>query len=173
LIGSGITNEAVNRGYHVTGITRNSSKIKIKHVNLSTAKGDVAESENVAKQIAGQDVVISAVRGDNSEDGDLDPKHSVEYRVVQSLIAAIRSLGDDAPRLVLVEGASILESEPGVVMIDKMIKENKLSPDSIGAMFVTHQLNLKLLRATTDIKLTVITPSGQIRPGKRTGKYHP
>lgn len=77
MIGSGITNEALNRGHHVTGITRNPSKIKAKHENLSTAKGDVTDSKTVAKQIAGQDVVISAVRGKNSADGNADPKQSV------------------------------------------------------------------------------------------------
>lgn len=56
-------------------------------------------------------------------------------------------------------------------MINKMIKDNKLPPGSIGAMFVAHQLNLELLRATTDIKWTVLTPSGGIKPGERTGKF--
>lgn len=171
MIGSGITNEALNRGHHVTGITRNPSNIKIQHENLSTAKGDVTVPESVTEQIAGQDVVITAVRGNNSPDGNPDPKQSVEYRAAQALMTAVRSLGNNAPRLVFVGGASTLESEPGISVIDNMIKENKLPPGSIGAMFVAHELLLEELRETSDIKWTVLTPSGSIRPGERTGKF--
>jgi len=166
-IGSRIVNEALNRGHHVVGVSRDPSKLTIQHANFTAVKGDITDPVAVARQIADQDAVVSSVGRSKAA----TPEETIEFRAGVSLIKALRSHGNDAPRLIFVGGASTLQEQPGVTIVDAMIKENKLPPGDFGAMIVGHMKVLEMLRATSDIKWTVLTPSTQITPGQRTGNF--
>ena len=166
-IGSRIVDEALSRGHHVTGVSRDPARLTVHHPNFTAIKGDITDSELVAKQIAGQDAVVSSVGRSKAA----TPEQTIEYRAAVSLISALYSLGFNSPRVIFVGGASTLQERPGETIVDGMIRENKLPPGDFGAMIVAHMEVLRMLRATSDIKWTVLTPSTQITPGKRTGKF--
>ncbi|HXO44905.1 MAG TPA: NAD(P)H-binding protein, partial [Candidatus Cybelea sp.] len=58
-VGSKVLAEALERGHQVTGIVRNPEKIQ-SHKNLTTKKADVLQVEELARILAGHDVVISS-----------------------------------------------------------------------------------------------------------------
>jgi putative NADH-flavin reductase len=58
-VGSAILKEALDRGHEVTAIARNPEKINVQN-NLTIVKGDVMDSDNLAKVLKGNDVVVSA-----------------------------------------------------------------------------------------------------------------
>lgn len=166
-IGSRIVAEALNRGHHVTGVSRDPARLSVNHPNFTAIKGDVTDAELVAKQIAGRDAVVSSVGRSKAA----TPEQAIEYRAAVSLISALYSLGFNAPRVIFVGGASTLQDQPGETMVDGMIRENRLPPGDFGAMIVAHMKVLEMLRATSDIRWTVLTPPMQITPGRRTGKF--
>lgn len=166
-IGTRIVQEALNRGHHVTGVARTPADIAIKNANLKVVAGDVTDSDAVARQVRGQDVVVSAIGGGTPA----TPQDSIEYRATVSLAKALQSLGASGPRLIVVGGASTLDATPGGrSRVQVMADENRL-PAGIGNMLMGHQLALDHLRATDGIRWTVETPAGSIKPGERTGKF--
>ena len=58
-VGSAILNEALDRGHEVTAIVRHPEKVQ-PHAKLHSQKGDVYNTDDVARLVAGHDAVISA-----------------------------------------------------------------------------------------------------------------
>lgn len=154
-IGQRIVDEALNRGHGVTIIVRDPSSVKEQGARLSVAKGDVLDTTAVAKQIAGQDIVISAV---NARDAAFFPK------AAQSLVAAARSLGAKAPRILWVGGAGSLQTSPG----GKTLIESGKAPPGPGK---GHKDALDYFRTVTDVSWTYLSPAMRIEPGTRTGQF--
>ncbi len=53
--------QALEAGHEVTAIVRNPEYIEIEHVNLSVVYGDILNSQSVEDNLAGGEIVISAV----------------------------------------------------------------------------------------------------------------
>jgi nucleoside-diphosphate-sugar epimerase len=53
--------QALERGYAVTVLVRNPSKLHVEHPQLKTIQGDVLDSTSVEAAVRGQDAVISAL----------------------------------------------------------------------------------------------------------------
>jgi putative NADH-flavin reductase len=150
-IGQRIVQEALNRGHQVTVVARNPATLTINAPGLAVTKGDVVDEAQVAKQIAGQDVVISAIGVGRDDQG-----HDFLMRAAQSLVTAMRSLGSKAPRLIVVGGGSTLQ--PG-------------SPMSQRPAGMQQQQALDYLRTVKDVSWSYFSPAAQIRPGTRTGQF--
>jgi nucleoside-diphosphate-sugar epimerase len=58
--GRGLVANAQERGYEVTVLVRNLSKLAIKHARLRVLKGDVLDFAPVEQAVCGQDAVVSA-----------------------------------------------------------------------------------------------------------------
>ena len=165
-VGSRIVAEALSRGHFVTGIGRTPENIAVEHGQPSVAKGDVLDAADVARLVAGHDVVISAVGGSNPDSDD--PLLSIPRQAAESLVAALRSLGEAAPRMMVVGGGSTtLDESPGVPFVD---------PDDIpdgprGTQMIGHRLALDYLSTIEDVRWTFVAPALQMRPGERTGKF--
>ncbi|MGH3858645.1 NAD(P)-dependent oxidoreductase [Actinokineospora sp.] len=102
-IGSTITREALDRGHQVTAVRRDSAKPTDPRAEPTV--GDVLDPQSVAAIAKGHDVVVSAVGG-----GD-GPGHVATIKpAAESLVAGLRALGPDAPRLVAVGGAGSLRA---------------------------------------------------------------
>jgi uncharacterized protein len=155
-IGTRIVNEALSRGHTVTVIARNVDE-KTKRDRLDFSKGDILDSTDVAKQIAGKDVLISVV---NSND------EAFFMNAAQSVIKAMNTLGDKSPRLIWIGGASSLEIAPGKRLLDT----TPFAPGQGGAR-VGHTKVLDYFRTLKNVKWTFVSPSMQISPGERTGKF--
>jgi putative NADH-flavin reductase len=154
-IGSRIVKEALSRGHTVTVVVRKPDEVKLDDAHLSVVKGDVTDSAGVAKQVAGQDAVVSAV-------SQFDSANFIQA-VAKSLVNASRQLGKGAPRFIAVGGAGSLEVAPGKLLIDTM--------SSVPPGIKDQKLALDYFRTVKDVDWTVVTPSKTIEAGQRTGKF--
>jgi len=111
-VGRRVLDEALARGLQVTAIARQQKDLP-ENANLSIALGDVADTEWLAKQLAGQDAVISAYNPGWAED-NLYEKTS---RGAQQILDAVKKAG--VKRLLVVGGAGSLEVAPGVELVDR------------------------------------------------------
>src|SRR5579863_2966442 len=59
-VGSKILAEALQRGHQVTAIVRNPEKIDASQKNLTVKRADVHQVDELAKILAGHDVIISS-----------------------------------------------------------------------------------------------------------------
>lgn len=158
-IGQRIVKEALNRGHEVTVVTRDPSRVTEKHAKLKAVKGDILDSKGVAKQVAGQDVVVIAVsfRGAN-------PDFAGYKKAAQSYVSVARELKDKAPRLIVVGGAGSLEVKPGVLLADSV-------PEQFKGEVLGQKDALDYYRTVKDVQWTYFSPAGSIVPGQRTGKF--
>jgi putative NADH-flavin reductase len=80
----------------------------------------------LAEQIAGQDVVVSAVGTARAA----EPEYSLYREAAESLMTALRRLGDAAPRLIVVGGVGSLLEASGELLLAR-VPEDRL-PEHLG-----------------------------------------
>lgn len=141
-VGSRIAAEATRRGHRVTPLGR--------------AQLDVFDAAQVAAAAAGHDVLVSAYRPPEDEP--------------QALVVATRALlagaqKADVARIVAVGGAgsALLPSGKGLA-------ESAPADDPYRAIGLAHRDALRVFQAS-DAPWTVLTPSGNLFPGERTGTF--
>jgi len=164
-IGSRIVDEALARGHKVIGVSRTPDKVTLKHPQFSMVAGDVSNVDSMVKVISGADAVILSVRGAGPNNL---PEESLDCVASKVFIAASRRLGNAAPRVIQLGGGSTLSTN-GVLGLDAR-------PSTEGTaqhgLVWGHWLALQNYRATTSVKWTVISPSGNYDAnGPRTGTY--
>ncbi|MEU1375255.1 NAD(P)H-binding protein [Streptomyces triculaminicus] len=160
-IGSRVLREALDRGHQVTAVVRDPAKVTEQHPNLTVTTGDVLDPASVAEAARGRDVVVSAVGG-----GD-GPGHLATIEpAAKSLVAGLRALGDEAPRLVAVGGAGSLRTPDG-----KQVWDAEGLPEFLLQIMHAHGDALDFYRTVSDVRWTNISPAGLIEPGERTGTY--
>jgi putative NADH-flavin reductase len=158
-VGSSILKEALDRGHEVTAIVRHPEKLTA-HPKLQTRKGDVYNEGEVARLVAGHDAVISAFNP-----GWTNPDiYNLHIKGTKAIIAGVKKAG--IKRLLLVGGAGSLEVKPGVQSVDlpEFPKEWKQ-----GALATREALNL--LRQEAELDWSFLSPSADLSPGQRTGKF--
>jgi len=158
-VGRRVLDEALARGLQVTAIARQQKDLP-ENANLRIALGDVADTEWLAKQLAGQDAVISAYNPGWAED-NLYEKTS---RGAQQILDAVKKAG--VKRLLVVGGAGSLEVAPGVELVDTPEFPENIRP---GAQAVRDLRNK--LRNETSLDWTYLSPAALLEPGKRTGQF--
>jgi putative NADH-flavin reductase len=158
-IGSKILDEALRRGHNVTGIVRNISKLPF-HKNIIAAKGDILNTDEIAKIIKGHDAIICSYNP-----GWTNPDiYKQQMEGGRSIINASKQSG--IKRLIVVGGAGSLEVKPGVRLVDtpefpKEYKEGALALAEV----------LYMLKNENELDWTFLSPSIVIEPGQRTGKF--
>jgi putative NADH-flavin reductase len=160
MIGQRIVHEALDRGHHVTIVVRDPSRVAARHESLAIVEGDAVDAAGMAGHAEGHDVVVSAVgaaRADN-------PDYALYLRAAESLITALRSVDDPAPRLVVVGGVGSLEDSSGGLLLERVPEDRR--PEHLG-----QKAALDLYRTVTDVQWTYISPPARIEPGDRTGVY--
>lgn len=166
-VGSKTVDEALNRGHVVTAVSREPSRIKVTHDNLTAVKGDLLDTESVTRLVAGQDVVIISVRGVLGR--SKDPNDAVPFIAVKNVVEALRDMREEAPRLIHVGGSGSLVVKPGVLYADTLpmiFVPRKLQTEIEGQV-----LALEYLRSVSDVDWTYATPAKNFTNGKRTGKF--
>ncbi|GAA0469488.1 NAD(P)H-binding protein [Streptomyces sp. NPDC046215] len=160
-IGSRVLREALDRGHDVTAVVRDPAKMTETHPRLTVTTGNVLDAESVAAAARGQDVVVSAVGG-----GD-GPGHIATIKPsAESLVAGVRRLGADAPRIIAVGGAGSLRTPDG-----KQVWDTEGLPEFLLQIMHAHGDALEFYRGVTDVRWTNISPAATIEPGERTGTY--
>jgi uncharacterized protein len=158
-VGSAILQEALQRGHEVTAIVRHPEKVT-PHPKLRPHKADVQKEGEVTRSVAGHDAVISAFNP-----GWTNPNmYSVQVRGTRAIIDGVKNAG--VKRLLFVGGAGSLEVKPGVQSVDlpEFPAEYKQ-----GALATREALNL--LRKEPSLDWSFLSPSADLFPGQRTGKF--
>ena len=159
-VGSAVLNEALNRGYEVTAIARDTSKITAKNENLSLVTADVYDTEPLAKILKGHDAVVNAFNA-----GWTNPNLYEDFiKGSESIQQAVKLSG--VKRLLVVGGAGSLQIVPGVQLVD--------TPEfpaqwKSGATAARDYLNT--IKKETELDWTFLSPAINLHPGTRTGAF--
>ena len=158
-VGSAILQEALQRGHEITAIVRHPEKVK-PHPKLRPHKADVQKADEVTRSVAGHDAVISAFNP-----GWTNPNmYDLQVKGTRAIIDGVKKAG--VKRLLFVGGAGSLEVKPGVQSVDlpEFPAEYKQ-----GALATREALNL--LRNEPSLDWSFLSPSADLFPGQRTGKF--
>ncbi|HUN24739.1 MAG TPA: NAD(P)H-binding protein [Steroidobacteraceae bacterium] len=158
-IGQRIVREALARGDEVTVVVRDPSPMGATDPRLRVLRGDVLDSAQVARTVAGADVVICAVSFRKPA-----PNFAGYREAAVSLIDALRSLGPRAPRLIVVGGAGSLVDASGKPVAARI-------PAAYRGEIDGQKEALDYYRTVKDVAWTYFSPAFSIYPGKRTGKF--
>ena len=158
-VGAAILQEALNRSHDVTAIVRNPEKLQA-HPQLHAQKGDVYNEDDVARFVAGHKVVISAFNPGWSNP-DL---YNQQVKGTRAIINGVKKAG--IKRLLLVGGAGSLEVKPGVQSVDLPGFPAEYKQ---GALATREALTM--LRQETGLEWSYLSPSADLFPGQRTGKF--
>lgn len=159
--GSRIVNEATARGHTVTVVDKTlQPDLAPQGVKLVT--GDAMDAKDIAKNIAGADVVVSSVIVRPT------PTPTFAVDIIKAMVEAQRSQQGKKARLLVVGGASSLNNAQGQRIVDTLpagmpagtMNEIKSAVDA-----------LDYIRTVNDTSWTFISPSSTFRPGERTGKF--
>jgi hypothetical protein len=156
-VGSALREEALARGHQVTALVSNPAKLT-PGPQLTARAVDVMNTAALTDTLAGNVAVISAFSGHARED-----VRGYYVRGIRSIIEATRRTGC---RLLVVGGAGSLEVAPGVQLVDTPEFPAQWKGSAEGARDALH-----LLRATTDLDWTMLSPAAYLEPGPRTAKF--
>ncbi len=159
--GSRIANEAAARG-HVVTVVDKSPKADIAPQGAKVVAGDALDAKDIARNIAGADVVVSSVIVRPT------PTPTFAVDVAKAMVEAQRGQQGKKSRLIVVGGASSLYDAQGRRIVDTLpanmpagtLNEIKSAVDA-----------LDFLKTVTDTSWTFVSPSSNFRPGERTGKF--
>lgn len=158
-VGSAILKEALDRGHEVTAIVRGPEKLQPRP-RLRAQKGDVYQADEVAKLVAGHEAVISAFNP-----GWSNPDiYNLQVKGTKAIIDGVKKAG--LRRLLFVGGAGSLEVKPGVQALDLPGFPAEFKQ---GALATREALNL--LRQESTLDWSFLSPSADLSPGERTGKF--
>jgi len=148
-IGSRILDEALRRGHHVTGLTRDPTKLAARD-GLQAKKASTAEVAAFADALQGHDAAILSVKWNEND--------------VHQVLDALRKAG--VKRCLFVVGAGSLLRDDGRTHFDHMAEKGIQPPTSKPAA-----LALAEVQKVADLDWTAISPPASIQPGARTGKF--
>ena len=163
-IGGAIVEEALLRGYRVTGVTRDPSRLEALSERIDVAVADILDRDRTAELIAGHDAVIVSVGG---APRDKNPSAYIAALAAESLVDVLGRFGEAGPRMIFVGNLFTLEYEDG-----KTLLELGRVPESheYYAMFYGHQIALDTFRESEGINWTVASPPNGLRLEGRTGE---
>ncbi|HXW63238.1 MAG TPA: NAD(P)-dependent oxidoreductase [Candidatus Acidoferrales bacterium] len=163
-VGSRILSEALRRGHQVTAIIRRPQRI-VPHRNLTVIQADVLRSDQLARILAGHDVVISSYNPARGVPGpDVFHRHVRGHR---SIISAVKKSG--VKRFLAVGGAASLKTPAGIEFLDSPEFPSVFEPFRPGIRG-TRELYY-LLRKEPGLDWVFLSPSVMIGPGRRTSAY--
>lgn len=161
-IGSRIVNEAAARGHTVTVVDR-SPKAELAPKGVKLVTGDAMDAKDIARNIAGADVVVSSVIVRPT------PTPDFALKIVQAMVEAQRGqTAGKKTRLLVVGGASSLRNAEGKRIVDTL---PATLPEGTQNEIKSAVAALDFLRTVKDTSWTFFSPASNIRPGTRTGKF--
>lgn len=160
-VGKSITNELVNRGLEVLGISR--SIIKSGKGNLTYIASDIYNVKELTEVIRRYDVVVNAFNpGLNS--GNLYDKFMAGYKAIHD---AVKQSG--VQRYIVIGGAGCLYLEDG-----RQVMDTPGFPEEIKPMSKACADYLAFLKDENDLDWVFFSPAMEMNPHVttgRTGKY--
>jgi putative NADH-flavin reductase len=163
-VGSRLLAEGLQRGHHVTALVRHPENIETQQ-HLKVLESDVLNVDELAKQLAGHDVVISAFNpARQSLDPDIYERHVAGHKAI---IAAVKKSG--VRRLLAVGGAASLKTAAGIEFLDSPefpADYEPYKPSIRGTRALYY-----LLKEERELDWVFLAPSVRTTPGARTGSY--
>ncbi|NOR37503.1 MAG: NAD(P)H-binding protein [Woeseiaceae bacterium] len=166
-IGTHVVEEALQRGHLVTAVSRDPSRIKKQHENLTAITGDLLDLQSIELLVEDKDIIIVSVRGMIGK--DKKPENTLQYIAARNIVGQLRGVGGGAARLIHVGGSGSLEVEPGVLYADKIPRV--FLPKSLEHEIQGQILALEFLRTVNDIDWSYATPAKNFTNGERTGEF--
>lgn len=166
-IGSLVVAEALERGHHVTAVSRDPAQIEMRHDNLAAASGDLLDGDSIRMLAAGQDVVIVSVRGIIGD--SKTPESALQFIAANRIVASLRTIDGPVPRVIHVGGAGSLEVAPGVLYADRLPR--LFLPKKLELEIDGQVLALDFYRGVADVEWTYATPPKNFTNGERTGDF--
>jgi hypothetical protein len=158
-VGSALLKEAHDRGHVVTAIVPDPEKLEERE-GLTAKAGDVYDTASLATLIGGNEAIISAFNP-GWKNPDL---YDDQVRGTASIIAAIKKAG--ITRVLWVGGAGGLEVAPGVRLVDSPDMPPWVKPGALATINALDQL-----REEPELEWSYLSPSADLTPGQRTGKF--
>ena len=158
-VGSALLAEALQRGHQVTALARNTTKLPAQ-AGLTVTQADVYDAEQVARAVAGSDIVISAF---NPGWGLAD----IHYRFLDgqtAIVAGVKAAG--VARFITVGGAGSLYIAPGLQLVDTPDFPNEWKQGALAAREA-----LRRIQAEAVLDWTFVSPPVFLAPGERSGLY--
>ncbi|MGI4865294.1 MAG: NAD(P)-dependent oxidoreductase [Janthinobacterium lividum] len=157
-VGSRLLTEALNRGHQVTAILRTPAKLTVEKENLTVVAGDVTQPDQLAKQLAGHDIVISAF----NPGWDNPNIYNDSLAGLKDLEKATEEAG--VARYLVIGGA-------GSLYIDgKQLVDGPQFPAEIKAGATAARDYLNVLKGNTTLDWTFFSPAIEMHPGIDTGR---
>ena len=148
-IGARLLKELSDRGHAVTAIARDTGKVPALP-GVTSAAGDIHDGPGLTALLKGHSVVISSVHYLAS-----DP---------EVLLSAVKAAGPE--RYLVVGGAGSLLVAPGARLVDQPGFPAEYKAEALkGAEYLAR------LRAEPALDWTFLSPSAEIFPGERTGRF--
>jgi putative NADH-flavin reductase len=160
-VGSKLLGEAISRGHNVAAITRSVQKLP-PHPRIDPVEADVNDVNALSAFFRGRDAVIHAYAP--ARDLGVEEKIAEQSKATNTILTALKAAG--VKRLLAVGGAGSLYVKPGVRSMDL--------PDFPKAWEggVKATLRIKeLLMKEPELDWTYLSPSTNLVPGERTGKF--
>jgi len=163
-VGSRVVQEALSRHHDVTAVGRNLDRLttlaqRLGEVGgLRVLRGDASDAGDVARLGWGREVVISATR----------PVPGREDELAIAAKGLVSGLAGSGVRLLVVGGAAslTLPGDPGTTVVDGPGFPVELRPIALAC-----NEQLEVIRASTDLEWTYLSPPALLEPGVRTGTY--
>jgi putative NADH-flavin reductase len=158
-VGSAILKEALDRGHAITAIVRDPAKVT-QHDRLAVKVGDIYDAHGLAALIKGNEAVISAFNP-----GLKDPNlYDDQVRGTSTIIAAFKEAA--VRRVLWVGGAGGLEDGSGKRLVDGVNFPKAIKAGSLATINALEQL-----QAEPELDWSYLSPSAEMKPGLRTGKF--
>ncbi len=157
-VGTALLHEALTRGHHVTALVRDPAKLATPHDHLRVVPGDVHQPEELARQLAGYDLVLSAFNPGWS--------HPELYQAFLAGSRAIERATAQAggPRLLVIGGAGSLFLD-GHQLVDGPHFPAEYKQGASAARDY-----LAELRKNAQLDWTFFSPAIEMHPGIATGR---
>jgi len=162
-VGSAILREALDRGHNVKAIVRNPEKLTVRHELLTIEQGNAMDTDRLAAQFRGNDLVISAYNA-----GWGNPNLYQEFlEGAQNIQEGVKKSG--VKRLLVIGGGGSLFISPDLQIVDTPEFPSFIKP---GATAARDYLNI--LRKEEELDWTFVSPAPgmhQGTSGTRLGTY--
>ncbi len=155
-VGRRIVAEALSRGHEVTAVVRDPARYEELPEGINPQTGDASNADDIARLSEGQDVVISAIRGRESE-------------VVPTTQALLDGLAQTGVRLLVVGGAACLTvpNSGGTAVID----DPRFVPEKWREIAQVSLAQYQTVRSESRVDWAYLCPPPMLEPGERTGKF--
>ncbi|MGB7210400.1 MAG: SDR family oxidoreductase [Pyrinomonadaceae bacterium] len=142
--GRQLVKQALERGYSVTALVRNPSKLGVEHQSLTVIRGDVLDAETVAAAIKGQDAVVSALGHKRFfyptrilSDGTRNILKAMEANSVRRFVCETAlGIGDTAGRMGLLYSLIVIPFVLPFYFFDKTRQEKLIAASNLDWVIV-------------------------------------